>query len=76
MALHDSMPTPNPRPEHARMPGSGARIAGDMRRIPNLAKALGESCDSLIGGPEPFETAAECADGAGPDVGRPRADRL
>jgi hypothetical protein len=34
--------TPNPRPEHGRMSGSGDQIVGGMRRMFDLTKHLGK----------------------------------
>ena len=48
MALHDSVSTPNSRPEHGRMSGSGSQILGGMCRMPDLTKPPGKSCDSLL----------------------------
>jgi hypothetical protein len=47
ITLHDSVSTPNSRPEHGRMSGSDDQIVGGMCRTSDLTKTLGKLCDSL-----------------------------
>ena len=47
IALHGPVSTPNLRPEHGQMSGSGDHIVGGMCRMPDLTKPFAELCDSL-----------------------------
>ena len=47
MALRRSVSTPNSRPEHGRLSGSGSQIVGGMGQTSGLTRPVGKLCDSL-----------------------------
>ena len=59
MALHGSVSTPNLRPEHDRMSGSGDQIVDDMYRMSSLTRPSGKLCDSLHSVPSGPELALQ-----------------